>query len=138
MSWTPCLLSRTNGITLYIGLQLNILHPILDAIEGERKDNRERLMQMLKHWPADTSSPAAWSGLVQALMSVSVGEKELAENIRKMHCSQNEEETTGTAPSERRERKRTPWVKEKYNVNALVDVHRGLEVSPSSNAGFTL
>lgn len=95
----------------YIGLQLNISHPILDAIEREKKDNRERLTQMLKLWLADTSSPATWSGLVQALLSVSVGEKELAEDTRKTRCSQNEEQTTGTAPSEGRERRRTYIVK---------------------------
>ena len=85
----------------HIGLQLKIPFQTLNVIRREHRDNAtDCLTEMLQKWLTSTSPPPTWSGLVQALSSAPVGEKRLAEDIRRQHCLQDGEQATGPAPGE--------------------------------------
>ena len=87
-----------------IGLKLHISFPTLDGIKANFKMTDECLREMLKQWLTQISPPPCWSGLVEALSSVLVGEKRLAEQIHTQYCvpphnvvesGDTETETTG-------------------------------------------
>ena len=81
----------------YIGLKLRIPHHTLDDIETNKANTTDCLTEMLKRWLSSTSPPPTWSGIIQALSSVSVGEKRLAEGIKKKYWHQVGEQATGPA-----------------------------------------
>ena len=84
-----------------IGVELEISYHTLDAIKTQYSNNIVNcLTEMLKQWLSSTSPLPTWSGLVQALSSAPVGEKRLAEEIRKQYCHQDGEQATGPAPGE--------------------------------------
>ena len=84
-----------------IGVELEIFHYTLDAIQAENPNNVARcLTKMLIKWLNRVSPPPTWSDLVQALSSEPVEEKVLAEKIRKQYCHQDGEQATGPAPGE--------------------------------------
>ena len=85
-----------------IGLQLRLSYSTLNVIKRDNHDTTDCLTDMLQKWLTSTSSPPTWSGLVQALSSGPVGEKRLAEEIRKQYCQQDEEHATGPASGEGR------------------------------------
>lgn len=80
-----------------IGVELEISHYTLDAIQKEKSDIKDCLTEMLKIWLSNTSPPPTWSGLIQALSSEPVAESRIAEDIRKQNCHQDEGKTTGSA-----------------------------------------
>ena len=66
----------------------------LDAIKAQCFNNiTDCLTETLKEWLSNTSPPPSWDSLTQALASPPVGEKRLAEDIRKQHCNQDEQKT---------------------------------------------
>ena len=84
-----------------IGLKLHISFPTLDGIKANFKMTDECMREMLKQWLTQTSPYPSWRGLVEALSSVLVGEKRLAEQIHTQHCvpphdvTDTETESTG-------------------------------------------
>ena len=85
----------------YIGLKLKISFQALKVIRTEHpNDAAGCLTEMLQQWLTSVSPRPTWSGLIQALSSEPVGEKRLAEEIRKQYCHQDGEQATGTAPGE--------------------------------------
>ena len=69
-----------------IGLKLHISFMTLNGIKANFKMTDECLREMLIQWLTRTSPPPSWSGLVEALSSVLVGEKRLAEQIHTQYC----------------------------------------------------
>ena len=85
----------------YIGLELKIPFQTLNVIRTEQHNNTtDCLTEMLQKWLTSISPPHTWSDIVQALSSAPVGEKRLAEEIRKQYCHQDGEQATGSAPGE--------------------------------------
>ena len=69
-----------------LGLKLHITSSSLDGIKANFRMTDECMREMLKQWLAQMSPPPNWSGLVEALSSVLVGEKRLAEEIHTQYC----------------------------------------------------
>lgn len=90
-------LSEVKHKWYYIGLKLRILHHTLDDIKANEGSTSDCLTGMLKRWLSNTSPPPSWSDLIQALSSTLVGEKGIAEKIRKQYCHQAGEDSTGAA-----------------------------------------
>ena len=70
-----------------IGLELNLTHGTLDAIEKRSPDPADQLERVLIKWL--NKGTATWGELVKALFSIPVGEKELARSLEKKYCSES-------------------------------------------------
>ena len=70
-----------------IGLELNLTHGILDAIEQRYQDPADRLERVLIEWL--NKGKATWEELVKALFSTPVGKTELARSLEKKYCSES-------------------------------------------------
>ena len=69
-----------------IGLKLHISFTTLNSIKANSRTTDECLREMLIQWLTRISPPPSWSGLVEALSSVLVGEGILAEQIHTQYC----------------------------------------------------
>ena len=69
-----------------IGVELNISVERLNVIRRDYQNCADCLREMLVVWLSRTSPPPSWSGLVEALSIVPVGEKRLAEEIHTQYC----------------------------------------------------
>ena len=83
-----------------IGLELHISSRVLDGIKANYRMTDECLREMLKQWLNSSSPPPSWSGLVEALSSVLVGEKRLAEQIHTQYCVPHDVTDSGDANTE--------------------------------------
>ena len=70
-----------------IGLELNLTHVTLDAIEKRSPDPADQLERVLIEWL--NKGKATWEELVKALFSTPVGETELARSLEKKYCSES-------------------------------------------------
>ncbi len=69
-----------------IGLQLELIHGDLEAIDSHYRNPDDQLEQVLAKWLK--GGEATWRQLMEALYSVPVGETALAKQIRMEHCQQ--------------------------------------------------
>ncbi len=69
-----------------IGLQLELTHGDLEAIDSHYRNPDDQLEQVLAKWLK--GGEATWRQLMEALYSVPVGETAMAEKIRMKHCQQ--------------------------------------------------
>ena len=70
-----------------IGLELNLTHGTLDAIEQRNQDPADRMERVLIEWL--NKGKATWKELVKALFSIPVGKTELARSLEKKYCSES-------------------------------------------------
>ena len=70
-----------------IGLELNLTHGTLDAIEKRSPDPADQLERVLIEWL--NNGMATWEELVKVLFSIPVGETELARSLEKKYCSES-------------------------------------------------
>ena len=70
-----------------IGLELNLTHGTLDAIEKRSPDPADQLERVLIEWL--NKGTATWGELVKSLYSIPVGETELARSLEKKYCSES-------------------------------------------------
>ncbi len=69
-----------------IGLQLELTHGDLEAIDSHYRNPDDQLEEVLAKWLK--GGEATWRQLTEALYSVPVGETALAKQIRMKHCQQ--------------------------------------------------
>ena len=69
-----------------IGLELELAHGDLEAIDSRYRNPEDQLEQVLAKWL--NRGEATWRQLSEALYSVPVGETALAEQVRMKHCQQ--------------------------------------------------
>ena len=69
-----------------IGLELELAHGDLEAIDSRYRNPEDQLEQVLAKWL--NRGEATWRQLSEALYSVPVGETALAKQIRVDHCQQ--------------------------------------------------
>ena len=100
-----------------IGVELDITFLTLDAIKEQCLDNTAHcLTEMLKKWLSNTSPPPTWTGLIEALSSEPVEEKELAEKIREKYSHQDDEQASSPAGMGEQRKE-----KEEEKTNAFVE-----------------
>ena len=69
-----------------IGLELELAHGDLEAIDSRYRNPDDQLEQVLAKWL--NRGEATWRQLSEALYSVPVGETALAKQVRMEHCQQ--------------------------------------------------
>ncbi len=69
-----------------IGLELELTHGDLEAIDLRYRNPADQLEQVLAEWLK--GGEATWRQLMEALYSVPVGETDLAKQIGMKHCQQ--------------------------------------------------
>ena len=69
-----------------IGLQLELAHGDLEAIDSRYRNPEDQLEQVLAKWL--NRGEATWRQLSEALYSVPVGETALAKQVRMERCQQ--------------------------------------------------
>ena len=69
-----------------LGLQLKVSAKMLDRIEAQFSDSRERLQEMLKTWLTISDNPS-WKTVTDALRSQSVSRNQIADYLETKYCS---------------------------------------------------
>ena len=76
----------------YVGLNLKLPTDLLDSIESQYPNSRDRLLHVLKEFLRRVEPRPTWLAVVNALRSPSVGLLKLAEKFEKKYCSTPESE----------------------------------------------
>ena len=82
-----------------IGVQLDVPTFQLKNIERKSSDSIDQLRDTLDYWMNNDPSPS-WRHLINALKSPSVGEKRLAEEIKKEYCDPKEQSNESRASAQ--------------------------------------
>ena len=69
-----------------VAIQLQLSRGDRKAIEKDEVESFGRFMAVLEHWKQSRSPPYTWMTLICALNSVSVNEKELADQLQREYC----------------------------------------------------
>ena len=77
-----------------LGVQLQVPVETLKCIETEHYQMSRRLLEMLTVWLKCTNPPPTWYILTEALKSLPVGERLLAQQLRDKYCPRNERGVT--------------------------------------------
>ena len=81
-----------------LGVQLQIPVQTLKCIEAEYNQMNRRLLEMLTVWLRCPNPPPTWNILTEALESLPVGEKLLAQQLRDKYCPSTERGSTHGYP----------------------------------------
>ena len=69
-----------------IGLELGLVASTLDAIRSQFSDPADCVTEMCSKWLKGTHPPPTWDNLIKAVESPYVGDKGLAQKLRKTYC----------------------------------------------------
>ena len=83
-----------------LGVQLQVPIDTLKCIETEHNQMSRHLLEMLTVWLNCTDPPPTWNILTEALDSLPVGEKLLAQQLRDKYCPQTEGGVTQGYPTQ--------------------------------------
>ena len=86
------LLNELHGVIdvwFRFGVQLKVPVVRLNAIKREHMEHDDCLMHMLIFWLSNATPSPTWQTVVDALCCASVGRPQIAENIRRTYCNQD-------------------------------------------------
>ena len=81
----------------HIGVELGLPVGTLDAIRTQFTDLTDCVTEMCSKWLKGTHPSPTWDDLIKAVESPFVGEKSLAQKLRKSYCRGGEENKTDTS-----------------------------------------